>query len=141
MANLQVFKVRHVNLPNAELTFTEEEVVAMGVRHEDIRVEQTSQTGNLTVAYIDNVRYEFDIQWSVFYQNTLVKLHMIWNLRDTFTFYPFLLESPLSRFEVVWGDAPPAIEQWQRGRRQAQWELPITWKESRVDSCIPVAAS
>lgn len=141
MANQRVIKVRHANLPTGEVTFVEEEVISMGVRHEDVRVEQLGQTGNLTVAYIPNVRYEFDIGWSVFYQNTLVKLHMIWNLRDKFILYPFLIESPLSWFEVVWGEGQPAREAWFRGRRQAQWELPITWKESKLESCVPVAAS
>jgi hypothetical protein len=137
MANQQVFKVWNANLPGGEVTFTEEEVVTMAVRHEDVRIPQVSQTGNLTMAYIDNMRYEFDVLWYTFFQNTLVKLHMIFNLRSTFIFYPFLLESPLSSFECVWPQ-PPAREQWVRGRRQAHWEWPITWVETKIVPCPPV---
>ena len=77
-----VLRVVHPDLTGGEATFTDDEVVEMLVIPQQIVTEQESQSGSLTFVYIGDERYEFDIQFSVFYQSTLHKLSAIRRLRE-----------------------------------------------------------
>lgn len=136
-----VLSVVHPSLAGGFSTFTDDEVVEMLPRRPQIVNEQESQTGSLTMVYIGEERYEFDILFNIFYQSTLSKLEAIRHLRSTFILRPFLLEEAMTEFTVFWGQDPTMQERWYRGRRSAQWDFPVTWKESRVIPCQPVGAS
>lgn len=137
---MDVLRVSHVNFATP-LLFTDDEVENLIVRHEQIVVEQVTQTNNLLAAYVGSARLEFDFAFNIFYQETLEKLSRIRLLREEFIIYPFLAEEPLTSYTVIWGQSPTLREQWTRGRREAQWDINLTWKESRLVSCIVPAAS
>jgi hypothetical protein len=141
MAQPSVLRVLHDDLAGGMLQFSDDEVVELLVRRPQIVVEQESQTGSLTAVYLGTERYEFDIAFNVFRQTTLHKLEAIRQLRATFRLRPFIYEETLTEFIVFWPQEPTMQERWVRGRRAAQWDFPITWKESRVVQCPPVAAS
>jgi hypothetical protein len=141
MAQPVVLTVLHEDLTNGMLTFTDDEIVELLVRRPQIVIEQQSQTGSLTAVYIGTERYEFDILFNIFYQSTLQKLEAIRQLRETFELRPFVYEEPATTFTVFWPADPTLQERWVRGRRAAQWDHPITWKESRVVTCPPIAES
>jgi hypothetical protein len=130
-----VVRVEHDDLPGGEVTFSDDEIVELEVRREQIVVEQMSQSGNLSFVYVGEERYEFDFLFNVFYQSTLQKLEQIRLLRSTFTLFPALIEEPASSYVVFWPEQPTMTERWVRGRRVAQWDKNITWKESREVPC------
>jgi hypothetical protein len=131
--SVNVLRIDHASL--GSVYFTDDEVATLEVRHEQIVVEQASQTGNLTFVYVGCERYEFDLVFSIFYQDTLAKLDRIRQTQDEFVLYPFLLEEPLTSYDVFWPEQPGLREQWVRGRRRAQWDFPVTWKETRIEPC------
>ena len=141
MAQPNVLRVLHDDLMAGMLEFSDDEVVELLVRRPQIVVEQASQTGSLTAVYLGTERYEFDIQFNIFYQVTLQKLESIRQLRAMFELRPFIYEEPLTAFTVFWPEEPTMQERWVRGRRAAQWDFPVTWKESRVVACPPVGES
>lgn len=130
-----VVRVEHSSLAGGSVTFSDDECVQLEVRREQIVVEQMSQSGNVTFVYVGEERYEFDFLFNVFYQSTLQKLEQIRLLRSTFTLYPALIEEPASSYTVFWPEQPTLRERWVRGRRVAQWDPNITWKESREVPC------
>jgi hypothetical protein len=136
-----VIRIAHADLAGGGFMLTDDEVVELEVRREQIVVEQMAQAGNLSMIYVGEERYEFDFLFNVFYQSTLQKLESIRLLRQTFTLYPFILEEPATAFTVFWPEQPTMTERWVRGRRFAQWDKPITWKESREVLCPPVGGS
>jgi hypothetical protein len=133
--------VEHSLLTGGSLLFTDDEVVELEVRREQIVVEQMAQAGNLSMIYVGEERYEFDFLFNIFYQSTLQKLEQIRLLRATFTIRPFVFEEPATLFTVFWPEQPTMTERWVRGRRFAQWDKPVTWKESRIVECPPPEAS
>jgi hypothetical protein len=136
-----VVRVAHDLLPAGELWFTDDDVVELEVRHEQIVVEQMAQAGNLSFVYVGEVRYEFDFLFNIYQQSTLQKLEMVRLLRASFTLMPFYLEEPASSFTVFWPEQPTMTERWVRGRRFAQWDKSVTWKETREIICQPPEGS
>lgn len=133
MAN--VVRVVHADLPSGQVIFTDDEVPQLEMRREQIVVEQVSQAGSLTFIYVGEERYEFDFLFNIFYQATLQKLERVRLLRSTFVLYPAMIEEPGTSYVVFWPEQPTMTERWVRGRRFAQWDKPITWKESREVPC------
>jgi hypothetical protein len=133
-------RVSHASLA-ADITFSDDEIVELEVRRPQIVVEQEAQAGNLFMVYVGEERYEFDFLFNVFYQTTLQKLEQVRFFRSTFTLYPFVIEEPSTAFTVFWPQEPTMTERWVRGRRFAQWDKPVTWKESRLVECPPVGVS
>lgn len=133
-----IARVRHASL--GLLHFTDDELPRMGVRPRQAAFEQESQTGNLTVLYSGQKRYEFDLFFEVFFASTLEKLEQIWNLQDEFIFYPWLLTSPLSSFLCIW-PAEEFREEYRFGYASAQWDYPLTWKEATKGSCPEILRS
>jgi hypothetical protein len=138
MAAPDVLVVEHANLPGGMVSFTDDEIVQMDVRREQVVVQQKSQSGNVTFVYVGQERYEFDIQFFIFYQDSLEKLELVRALHQEFTLKPFIYEEPLTQFQVFWPEQPTLREQWVRGRRQAHWDHPVTWIETEVVPCLPV---
>jgi hypothetical protein len=136
-----VLEVLHDDLAGGMLEFTDDEVVELQKRPEQIVVDQPSQGGNMTFIYVGQPRAEFDIQFHIFYQSTLEKLEAIRLLRDSFTLRPFALVEPATEYEVFWPQQPTFIERWVRGRRAAQWDFEVTWKETRVTLCTATVES
>jgi len=134
-----VLQVEHSSLAST-LTFADDEVVRLNVRPvQDIR-EQFSQTGSLTVLYLGQERFEFDFSFEMFFRSTVEKLDQIRNIQEPFVIRPFITEAPLSRFTVVWG-AQPFREEWILGRRRAQWDFSVTWKEALTGTCPDILFS
>lgn len=129
-------EVLHDDLDGGMVQFTDDEVVEVQKRPEQIVVEQMSQRGNVTFVYVGNERAEFDIQFNIFYQETLEKLEAIRHLRSTFTLRPLPIEEPATEYTVFWPESPPFIERYIRGRRAAQWDFETTWKESVEEPCV-----
>lgn len=138
MASLEVLRVEHDDLPGGMVSFSEDEVVSAEWPREQIVVEQLSQSNNLSAVYVGDERYEFNIVFFIFYQDTLDKLELVRHLREEFELLPAILEEPETRFTVIWPETPTLRERWVRGRREAHWELPLIWKESGIDGCPPV---
>jgi hypothetical protein len=136
-----VLRVEHPNLSGGQVTFSDDELLSLIMYHQQIVVEQQSQTNNLQAVYVGTPRFDFEMSYNVYFQTTLQKLEAIRNLRDTFTIFPFLLEEPLSEFDVIWPQEPTIREQWVLGRRQAHWDHPVVWKEQRLVPCPPFALS
>lgn len=134
-------QVLHDDLDAGMLEFSDDEGVELQVRREQIVVQQASQGGNTTAIYVGVERYEFDLQWNIFYQSTLEKLEAVRQLRDYFTLRPFVVEEPLTEFLVFWPQSPTLIERWVRGRRAAQWDFECTWIESNIVTCPPSGVS
>lgn len=134
-------RIEHASLPGGVLWFTDDEEPELEVRHEQIVVEQMAQAGNLSFVYVGEVRYEFDFLFNIFLQSTLQKLEQIRLLRSAFTLFPFIIEEPATAFTVFWPEQPTLTERWVRGRRHAQWDKPITWKETREIICQPPEGS
>lgn len=141
MAQPIVLMVLHDDLAGGMATFTDDEVVEVLPTLPQIVVEQQSQTGSLTAVYLGTERYEFSILFNIFYQSTLHKLGAIRRLRSTFQLRPFVYEEPATEFDVFWPAEPTMQERWVRGRRAAQWDFPVVWKETRVVACPPIEAS
>lgn len=133
-------QVEHADL-GAAVTFLEDELIRMVVRPVMTNViEQESQTGSLSVLYVGKERYEFDLSFEIFLRSTLEKLSMIRALQEPFRIRPFMIDSPLSSFTVLWGDQP-FMELYQVGRASAQWDYDVTWKEVVTGTCPEIIYS
>ena len=136
-----VLRVTHGDLPIGSVSFSDNEVVTMAVRPEGQTViPQRSQTGSLSFVRIGREQFAFDLVFNIFQRATLDNLNRIRALEEMFILYPFVLDSPLSSFEVEWGNQPYA-EQWVRGRRRAGWDYSVTWQETTTLSCAAVVGS
>lgn len=136
-----VLQVIHEDLDDGMVEFTDDEVVEIQTRAEQLVNEQEAQGGNIRMVYIGEERHEFDIQFNHYFGSTGPKLQAIRQLRATFVIRPYVLEEPATEYTVFWPGQPTFIERWVRGRRAAQWDNDITWKESRLVSCPAVGAS
>lgn len=132
---MNVLRVEHESLDEA-LLFTDDELVDVDVEEPVADLEQESQFNNLSPVFIGDPRFEFLFTFNIFAQRTLEKLGTIYNIRATFTCFPFFLEEPLTSFTVFWSPETPLRERWHRGRRRAQWDHQVMWKESRLVDCI-----
>ena len=132
---MDVLRVEHESLTDP-LLFSFDEVVEVDPVEPIADLEQESQGGNLSPVFIGGPRFEFQIQFHMFAQRTLEKVATIYGLRSTFTLYPFYLEEPLTSFTVFWSPSTPLQERWYRGRRRAQWDLDLLWKEQLLTDCL-----
>lgn len=130
-----VLRVEHVSLASPVL-FSDDEVVDLDVDHAQEVIEQRSQSNNLSAVYVGDPRLEFAFVFNIFYQRTLEKLATIYAIQAEFTCYPFFLEEPLTSYGVIWSGDTPLQERWYRGRRRAQWDINLLWKETRLVECI-----
>ena len=129
-----ILRVSHASLGQTPLAFTDDELPSHTIRPVQKRIEQESQTGNLTEYRIGNLRYEFDFRFEIFYRSTLLKLSQIYMLGDVFTIYPLIMDVPLTSYNCIWGDEP-FREEFIFGRTRAQWDFEVTWKEALTGVC------
>lgn len=128
----QVLRVMHSSF--GTLNFSDDELLELEMTPLVRTQEDVAQTGAITVIWLGQDMMQFDLRFRIFYRNTLVKLDQIRSAQGTFRLYPFLTESPLTWYTVFWSDAD-FRERWVRGRMAANWDMDVTWKESREAAC------
>lgn len=127
-----VMRVQHLSF--GTLNFSDDELLELEPTPLVRVQEEVAQTGGISAIWLGEDMLQFDMVFRIFYRNTLVKLNQIRAAHDTFRVYPFLTEAPLTWYQMIWTDSQ-FKERWVRGRMAANWDLPVTWKESRETAC------
>ena len=129
---ISVIRVTHADLAGP-VTFTDDEVLDLEPVPFQAEVEEVAQTGELSHVRLGVDRMDLEIIFRIRQRDTLDRLDQIHALSTPFTVQPFVYESPATTLTMVWPG--PLRERWHRGRRRANWDLPVIWRESTARTC------
>jgi hypothetical protein len=130
-----VLRVEHVNLPDGHLDFDDLEVPFMWPRPNQRTSREESQGGRVTVNYVGNEWYVFDITFKMTWRYTIENLNLVRLLRDVFWVYPFYRFDHTIRHECIWSDPKQFKEYYVAGLPAADWSLEVTWEEVIPGTC------
>lgn len=121
------------------VTFSDDELLELILTPVQRVREERAQLGGLNALWLSEDMFQMDMVFRIYVRDTLAKLDQIRQLHGIFTVYPFLLEAPVTSYAMIWTETQ-FHERWVRGRMEANWDMPVTWKESRSAPC-PVEVS
>ena len=116
------------------VTFSDDELLELTLTPVQRVVEERAQLGGLNALWLSEDMFQMDMVFRIYVRDTLAKLDQIRQLHGVFNVFPFLLEAPATSYAMIWTDTQ-FRERWVRGRMEANWDLPVTWKESRSAPC------